>query len=308
MLTREPGDRTLPTLITLLVVGILLMTFDVRTSGGGLVGVLRTGAQTVVSPVQKAASYVVNPVADMVQSLANVATLRQENLALAERLAEAEAELIAVQAEQAQLDLLQQIYDLEGVGGDLRRTVATVIGRPDPVTLFINKGASDGIAKGQPVLDTKGFVVGSVHTVTQGSATIVPIIAGQDGVAVVVGEQVGILMPQAAREDMRLEILDARAPVLEGERVVTSAASINFPAGLPVGEVILDAAPTVDTLTTMVRPYSSPDTLRLVVVLAWPPDPITAATGADAPEETTTTSPDETTTTSPDETTTSEGG
>lgn len=298
MLTRETSDRTLPTLITLLVVGILLMTFDVRTSGGGVVGVLRTGTQTIVAPMQKVASYVVNPVADMVQSLADVAILRQENLKLRERLAEAEAELIAVQDEQARLGLLEQIYELESAGGDLGRTVANVIGRPDRVSLIIDKGASDGIAVGQPVLDTNGFVVGSVHTVTQGSATIVPMIAGQDGVAVVVGEQVGILMPQVGTEEMRLEILDSRAPILEGARVETSAASVNFPAGLPVGEVLVDAAPTVDTLTTTVQPYSNPDTLRLVVVLAWPPDPITAATGADAPEQTTTTTT----------TTTSEGG
>jgi rod shape-determining protein MreC len=299
MLTPDTGDRTLPTLITLVVVGILFMTFDVRTSGGGVVDALRTGTQTIVSPVQKGASYVVNPVADMVQSLVSVATLRQENLALRQRLAEAEAELIAVQDQLAQLDLFQQIYEMEGGGAELRRTVANVIGRPDPVSLIIDKGAADGIAKGQPVLDTNGFVVGSVHTVTQGSATIVPVIAGQDGVAVVVGEQVGILLPQAARREMRLEILDARAPVLKGERVVTSAASINFPAGLPVGEVTVDAAPIVDTLTTTVSPYANPDTLRLVVVLAWPPDPITAATGADA-ETTTTTEPDETTTTEGD--------
>lgn len=298
MLTRETSDRTLPTLITLLVVGILLMTFDVRTSGGGVVGVLRTGTQTIVAPMQKVASYVVNPVADMVQSLADVAILRQENLKLRERLAEAEAELIAVQDEQARLGLLEQIYELESAGGDLGRTVANVIGRPDRVSLIIDKGASDGIAVGQPVLDTNGFVVGSVHTVTQGSATIVPMIAGQDGVAVVVGEQVGILMPQVGTDEMRLEILDSRAPILEGARVETSAASVNFPAGLPVGEVLVDAAPTVDTLTTTVQPYSNPDTLRLVVVLAWPPDPITAATGADAPEQTTTTTT----------TTTSEGG
>lgn len=303
MVTRESGNRTLPTLITLLVIGILLMTFDVRTSGGGVVGVLRTGTQTIVSPVQKAASYVVNPVADMVQSLANVAVLRQENLALHERLAEAEAELIAVQDEQARLDLLEQIYELEGAGGDLGRTVANVIGRPDAVSLIIDKGAAHGIAVGQPVLDTNGFVVGSVHTVTQASATIVPMIVGQDGVAVVVAEQVGILMPRVASEEMRLEVRDARSPILAGARVETSAASINFPAGLPVGEVIDDAAPALDLLITTVRPYSNPDTLRLVVVLAWPPDPITAATGSDVPEETTTT-----TTPVEESTTTTEAG
>lgn len=302
MLNREASDRTLPTLITLLVIGILLMTFDVRTAGGGVVGVLRTGTQTIVAPVQKAASYVVNPVADMVQSLANVATLRQENLALREHLAEAEAELIAVQDERARLNLLEQIYELENAGSGLGRTVANVIGRPDAVSLVIDKGASDGIAKGQPVLDTNGFVVGSVHTVTQGSATVVPMIASQDGVAVVVAEQVGILTPVVASEEMRLEIRDARVPILAEERVETSAASINFPAGLPVGEVVDDASPTLDLLTTRVRPYSDPDTLRLVVVLAWPPDPIIAASGADVTEEPTTT------TTPAEESTTTEGG
>lgn len=299
MLNRDAGDRTLPTLITLLVIGVLLMTFDVRASGGGVVGVLRTGTQTIVTPVQKAASYVVNPVADMVQSLANVATLQQENAVLREDLAEAEAELISVQDELARLDLLEQIYELESAGSDLRRTVANVIGRPDAISLVIDKGAADGIAKGQPVLDTNGFVVGSVHTVTQGSATIVPMIAAQDGMAVVVGEQVGILMPEVASEEMRLEIRDARVPILAQERVETSAASINFPAGLPVGEVINDAAPSLDLLTTMVRPYARPDTLRLVVVLAWPPDPITAVT--DVETTTTTTVPD-------DESTTTEAG
>ncbi|MGD2061889.1 MAG: hypothetical protein PVF87_13540, partial [Acidimicrobiia bacterium] len=96
MLNRQPGDRTLPTLITLLVIGVLLMTFDVRSEGGGVTGVLRSGTQTIVSPLQKAAAFVVNPVLDMVDSLSNVATLRETNLDLQRQLAEAEAALIAV--------------------------------------------------------------------------------------------------------------------------------------------------------------------------------------------------------------------
>jgi len=44
-----------------------------------------------------------------------------------------------------------------------------------------------------------------------------------------------------------------------------------------VGEVIHDAVPAVDTLTTLVMPYVDPDLLRIVIVLAWPPDPVAAA-------------------------------
>lgn len=292
MLNRQPGDRTLPTLITLLVVGILLMTFDVRSEGQGVTGVLRSGTQTVVSPLQKAAAFVVNPVLDMVDSLSNVATLRETNLEMQRYIAELEAALVAVDDDLARLELYEDLYELEATGSDIGRTVAEVIGRPDAFdeALIIDKGTSSGIAVGQPVIDTNGFVVGSVQQVTRGTATIVPITVGPDGVAVTVEDQLGVVLPQVNTDEMRLEILDAREPVLAASRVVTSSSSVKFPAGYPVGEVTADAAPSNDgALSSGVTPFANPDTLRVVVVLAWPPDPVTAIAPEEEPETSTTT-------------------
>lgn len=290
MLNREPGARTLPTFITLLVMGLLLMTFDVRSEGGGVTGTLRTGAQTIVAPLQKAAAFVVSPVVDMIDSLSNVATLREQNIALQQELAEFEAALIAVDDDLARLEFYEQLYDLETSGTDIGRTVAQVIGRPDASkALIIDKGTSNGIAVGQPVIDTSGYVVGTVQRVTAGTAIIVPITVGPDAVAVIVGEQAGVVVPQVATNEMRLEIFDAREPVFELDRVVTSSASVRFPAGYPVGEVTADAAPSVGALSTGVRPFVNVDALRVVVVLAWPPDPVTAASEPES-EETSTTS------------------
>ncbi len=276
-------------LITLVVLGLLLMTFHVRLDGGGVVGVMRSGAQTIVSPLQEAAAFVVTPVADMVDSLSNIASLREENLALRADLAEAEAGLVSLQDQLARLETFEQLYELDIAGGELGRTVANVIGRPDAFdeALIIDKGTSDGIAVGQPVIDSNGYVVGTVHSVTGGSATVVPVMVGPSGVKVMVGEQIGVLMPQVGSELMRLEVFGARDPILLDDRVLTSSASVSFPAGLPVGRVVEDAAPVSDSLTTSVEPFSNPDTLRLVVILAWPPDPITAAEqGVVIPEET----------------------
>ncbi|HEX9847334.1 MAG TPA: rod shape-determining protein MreC [Acidimicrobiia bacterium] len=290
MLNREPGARTLPTFITLLVMGLLLMTFDVRSEGGGVTGTLRTGAQTIVAPLQKAAAFVVNPVVNMIDSLSNVATLREQNIALQQELAEFEAALIAVDDDLARLEFYEQLYDLETSGTDIGRTVAQVIGRPDASkALIIDKGTSNGIAVGQPVIDTSGYVVGTVQRVTAGTAIIVPITVGPDAVAVIVGEQAGVVVPQVATNEMRLEIFDAREPVFELDRVVTSSASVRFPAGYPVGEVTADAAPSVGALSTGVRPFVNVDALRVVVVLAWPPDPVTAVSEPES-EETSTTS------------------
>lgn len=299
MVTRPSRDRSLPTFISLVVLGILLMTFDVRLQGEGVVQVLRSGTQAVVAPLQKAAAFVVNPVADVIDSMSNVVALREENEVLRAELAEAEADLVAVQDQIARLELFEQLYALDSDIPVLGRTVANVIGRPDPsdASIIIDKGTSEGIVVGQPVIDTNGYVVGTVRSVSLGTATVVPITAGREAITVLVGSQVGIVTPQVFSSemsltiDMRLEVFDAREPVLAGDRVVTSSVSSSYPAGLPVGVIVFDAVPSTNSLTAVVRPFVDPDRLRLVVVLAWPPDPLAST------DTTTTTVPATTTST-----------
>lgn len=304
MLNRDnSSDRALPTFITLLVVGVLLMTFDVRLEGGGVVSVLRTGTQTLVAPMQKVASLVVNPVADLVDSLSNVASLREENVALRAELAETRSDLVAVQDQLARLALFEQIYDMQTADPQYAQTVANVIGKVD-AAFVVDKGRAEGVLPGQPVIDTNGYVVGLVKTVTSGSATVVPITAGRSGLTVQVGSQVGTLTPQINTSLMRLVIGSARDPVLEGDRVTTSVVGGAFPGGLPVGLIASDAVPESTALVTEVEPFVNTDTLRIVVVLAWPPDPVTAATddqGVVEEATTTTTEPPSSSTTAPPE-------
>jgi rod shape-determining protein MreC len=303
MLTRDRhprSDRAFPTFITLVVLGILLMTFHVRLEGGGVVNVLRSGAQAIVSPVQRGVSYLVTPIADAVEGLGDIAGLREENRFLKAALEESQAQLIAVEDQLARLHLLEALYGLDELETDLGRTVANVIGRPDPfdVGLLIDRGSIHGIAVGQPVIDSNGFVVGSVSSVTPVGATVVPITGSREGLAVLVGSQIGSLASQAGSSEMRLEIADAKEPVLAGDRVLTSARSVLFPAGLPVGEVVSDTALATSAVSTTVRPYVEVDTLRIVIVLAWPAD-LLSGSGEDEiqTEVTTTTLGDGTTTT-----------
>lgn len=293
MVNREPGGRTIATMITLIVVGILLMTFDVRSQGTGLVSVLRSGAQTLVAPLQKATSFAVSPIVDLIESASSVANLRQENEALRRELEEAQAALHATSDLMIRIELYENIYDLRSSGLDIGSTVANVIGRgPDSMdgALIIDKGTAHGIAVNQPVVDSLGYVVGTVRSVTRWTSTIVPISVTRQGLTVIVGDQQASLMSQAGSPLMRLESLMAQEPMRVGDRVLTSAGSLRFPAGLAVGEVVQNATPTLDGLTTLVQPFVNPETLRVVVVLAWPPDPVSAVTTTTT---TSTTVPDE---------------
>jgi len=275
MLSREPRRPILPLLISLVVLGVLLMTLDSRAQGGGAAEAVRTGARAVVAPLQKAAAFVVSPAVRLVESLSDVANLREENAALRQRLAEAESARAAMQDEAARLELYEQILNMEPAGDDIGRTVAAVIGGAGAFdsALLIDKGSSDGIARDQPVVDTNGHVVGAVKSVTGGTALVVPITTERQGLTVIVNDQVGSLTSRPVSDAMKLEILDARAPVLTGDEVRTAAISTRFPTGWSVGEVVEDAAPVNGVVTAGVEPNIDPETLRIVVVLAWPPDP-----------------------------------
>ena len=93
----------------------------------------------------------------------------------------------------------------------------------------------------------------------------------------------------------------------DAERVITALSAQDERAWL-IGEVVEDAQPTVDALTVAVRPFSSSTALRMVVVLAWPPDPVTASASPTTTTTTTTLPEDGSTTTPPADDSTGDGG
>lgn len=305
MTTRDRSDRTLPTFITLVVVAILLMTFDVRLQGEGVVSVMRGGVQTLLAPLQRAATVVIDPVTDFLDGLSDIASLRETNEALRAELARAQAALAEAGDDLARLETLEALYDLRLEALEVAQTPANVIGRPDQFDLAfqIDKGVRDGVIEGQPVIDTYGFAVGLVTEASPHTAIVVPLQASRNRTSVLVGPQTGLLGSNPGSPEMTLDIFDARFAVGAGDQVVTAANM--FPPGIAVGEVIADAAPQSTALQAQVRPFTDVESLRVVVVLAWSPGtstpPITSPTGGGAAEdeETDDSAPDGT---SPDDT------
>lgn len=283
----ERPDRALPTFITLLVVAVLFMTFDVRAQGEGVAAVVRGGAQTIMAPLQRAATVVVDPVANFLNGLGDITSLRETNDALRAELAQAQAKLAEADDDLARLKVLERLYDLNLQDTQVAQTPANVIGRADQFDLAfqIDKGVNDGVIDGQPVIDVNGFVVGTVETASPNTAIVIPITASRNQVTVLAGSETGLLKSNPGSSDMTLEIFDARDPVAEGDQVVTAANT--FPSGLAVGEVVQAASPEASQLTTTVRPFVDVDSLRVVVVLAWPPDPTRATTTTTTASETT---------------------
>jgi rod shape-determining protein MreC len=267
-------DRRLPVFATLVVVSLLLMTFDVRMHGGGVAGLVRDGTGAVFTPLQRLGSAVVDPVAETVDGLLRIGALRAENEALRARLASAQAELTAVEELRARLDTLERILVLKPPARNLTTTAANVVARSDSFDLSfrIDKGSNDGILPNHPVLDEYGHVVGKVVSVSPTSSVVVPVTGDVDAVTVLAGGRTGSLAARVGTGDLELEVIDRPVPLRAGDQVVTSQLSTAFPAGLLIGEVVEDAVPVGGVLLATVRPLADLQKLRAVVVVTWPAD------------------------------------
>lgn len=283
----QRSDRSLPLLITLIAVAVVIMTFDIRAGGGGVMGSFRAGTNRLLEPLQAAGSVVVDPLANLVENLGDIAGLRAENEALRGRLAEAQARIASVEDQLERLEVLERLQELELDVADLVRTNANVIGRTDSFDLSfrIDKGEESGVLAGHPVLDENGYLVGRVLESWQGGAIVVPIVGDIESVTVGVGDQVGTLSPVRGSDLMVLEVFENAEPVSAGDQVVTSPFSAVFPPSIPVGEVVEDASPQGQALSTLVDPYADPFRIRVVVVIAWPADAVSGEITPSVPEE-----------------------
>ncbi len=256
----------------LLVVSVVAATLEVRADTWGMV---RVGLGGWLVPLQRVATEVFDPMIDTVEGLVGIASLRSENEALRSQLAETLAEVAAVEDQLARLESLERLAGLELPDVEQARTLANVVGRQVGFEfhLRIDKGLDAGVVPGNPVLDENGYLLGRVGASTDGFATVIPITADVEGLTVLVAGGVGVLLPRVGSDRLRLEIMD-RPPILaEGEEVVTSQLSVNFPPGLPVGSLEGEAEVVGSALRGWVRPFSDPQRVRVVLVVSWPPGP-----------------------------------
>lgn len=237
MWRRTGIDRSAILFAALVVVSLVLMTVDLRSSGGGLAGTLRDGTQTAFTPVQKAVSFVTRPVVGFFEGISDLVGLRDENRRLRQQVAQLEQELAATESLQRQVEELEAIMGIEPPGSldvVVARVLATGVSDFDALRL-IDKGRRHGITVDMPVVD-EGGLVGRVVAVTDGSARIRLITDPTMRVAVRVDRtgETGVLTGRGGGL-LSLEMLNTSAMLIEGDLLVT--ADGRFPAGIPVARV-----------------------------------------------------------------------
>ena len=258
-------------LITLIVTSLFLITLDLR--GVAVISGIRSGAHTVLSPVQKAGSWVISPVRDFFSDITHLGRTRNQ----IERLtAENEAlrlKLSGREIADAELNQLKDVLDLAGNAG-YKTVSAKVISQGSSTsftqTITIDAGTTSGIHTNMTVLSGYGLV--GVVKYAYPSSALVQLAsdpAFKIGARIAGSQQIGILSGQGTRKGV-LQLLENTTQVRKGDALLARGSQNGRPfvPGVPIGEVTsVDNSPGAVTQTADVKFYTNFSTLGVVAVV-----------------------------------------
>ncbi|WP_330345364.1 rod shape-determining protein MreC [Streptomyces longwoodensis] len=264
-------------LVLLVAVAFALITVDIRGGQDSPVDGARQAAAAAFGPIEDGVSSAVDPVGNAVSAVRDsgerhdrLAELEKENAALKAKLGSDDRN----RSRLAQLDKMLKIAGDGQYGIKGAQVIAIGAAQGFSWTLTIDVGADDGIQRDMTVLNGDGLV-GRVTTVGPHTATV--LLANDPdftvGTRMESTDELGFASGQGDRP-LRVELLNGKAEVKKGDRLVTfgSQADKPFVPGVPVGIVSrVDPSGGDLTRTLYVTPYVSFTQLDVVGVVVQAP-------------------------------------
>ncbi|MYS12712.1 rod shape-determining protein MreC [Streptomyces sp. SID4982] len=264
-------------LVLLIAIAFALITVDIRGGRNSPVDGARQAAAAAFGPIENGLSSAVDPVGNAVSAVRDSGS-RHDRLAVMEKENEAlKAELGSDDRNRSRLNQLDRMLKVAGQGQyGIKGAQVIAIGAAQGFswTITIDAGADDGIKRDMTVLNGDGLV-GRVTTVGPQTATV--LLANDPdftvGTRMEGNDELGFASGQGDRP-LRVELLNGKAEVKKGDRLVTfgSQADKPFVPGVPVGVVSrVDPSGGGLTRTLYVTPYVGFSKLDIVgVVVAGP--------------------------------------
>ena len=264
-------------LVLLIAVAFALITVDIRGGEDSPVDGARQVAATVFGPIEDGMSSAVNPVGNAISAVRDsgtrhdrLARLETENAALKAKLGSDDRSRSRLK----QLDKMLKVSAEGQYGIKGAQVIAIGAAQGFSWTITIDVGAADGIKRDMTVLNGDGLV-GRVTNVGPDASTV--LLANDPdftvGTRMEGSDELGFATGQGDRP-LRVELLNSKADVKKGDRLVTfgSEADKPFVPGVPVGVVSrVDPSGGNLTRTLYVTPYVSFSKLDIVGVVVETP-------------------------------------
>lgn len=235
----------------------------------------RDVASRVTLPLQRVLREIGATLREITGSLGDLATLRTRNAELEKAVAQLTVENLQLKEVEAENTRLRKLLGFAqanpSFGTKGGQIVARVVGsEPNSAiqSIMIDLGKANGIQPGMPVVTERGLV-GRVTDVYNNASRVLLITDSNSNVyALLQNSRLrGILHGRAGQEPI-MDYLPQDNKVLVGDIVVTSGEGGNFPAGIPVGQVVeVDQNDIEMFQRAVVRTTVDFDTLETVLVV-----------------------------------------
>jgi rod shape-determining protein MreC len=225
-----------------------------------------------LAPVESGLRSIAQPAADVVSNYSDIRSLTAENEALRSENERLNAEIARLREEAIRHEELERLLEVKQAFSTQEFLGASVTAR-DPSNLrqlvAIDRGSSDGIKVGMPVVAEGKTLVGTV-TRTEANHSWVTLVTDVDSAVsslILESRSQGVATGGYNRR-LALEFLSQDAAVKDGDTVVTSGLGGTYPAGLVIGRVTGVSGDRQEVFRRVtVEPLASLSRLETVLVM-----------------------------------------
>lgn len=217
--------------------GILLLAL----SGIGLLRPIENASYVILSPLESGLRSLVEPFADTLTNYDDLSDLSRSNESLRADNERLQAENARLREEATRNEELERLLDVKNTISDQEFLTASVIAR-DPSNLrqviAIDRGSSDGLKVGMPVVTEGQSLVGTISKVESNHAwlTLVTDVDSAVSALILESRSQGVVVGGYNRR-LSMEFVDQESNLKQGDTVVTSGLGGTYPAGLVIGRV-----------------------------------------------------------------------
>ncbi len=270
--------RTLTTLIVLILISVTVISIDTSGRTHSITSGLRSVANDIFSPIRSGVNDVLEPIGNFFAGAFHYGSVGEENHKLQAELGRLRQQAATQPFEDRQLRQVMALEHLAFLG-----QIPTVMAETQAVsasnfaaTIQIDKGRSEGVDVGMPVVGAGGLV-GQIVQANHSSATVRLLTDGQSKVGVTFGDpaQQATVDGQGPDDPLTADFIAPGTPIHAHQVMYTNGLQGGeFPPGIPVAFVTsIHTLPGASQMTVQVQPMANLNQLAYVAVVQWYPTP-----------------------------------
>jgi rod shape-determining protein MreC len=259
------------TLLMLVLASVTVLTLDYHGEASRAIGHVRHGVATVFAPIQRGVAAVLHPVGDVVSGMFHYGSLETQNAELRKEIGALSQRVVANDAASANSRELYHLDNLPFVE-NIPTVAAEVISQATSnfeTTIEIDRGTSDGVGVGMPVVAQKGLI-GKVISAASHSSMVLLINDRRASIGVRLPDgNVFEATGNGPGSDLGLQQISSSATPRKHMLAVT-AGDLAYPADIPVGTVSAVRTSAGGMFSgASLRPIVNLRDLNLVTVMLW---------------------------------------